>query len=129
MPIPASHRRPRARRLGGRTTVVGMFALPCTAVLSTVQSASAAPAAKTLGTTHTVQDGETLYRIARAENVPGGWQALASANKISSPYTLTPGQVLTLPSDTSPSAPTKASPSTYTVQPGDTLYRIAHKYQ
>ncbi|MGI5141649.1 MULTISPECIES: LysM peptidoglycan-binding domain-containing protein [unclassified Streptomyces] len=106
-----------------------MFALACTAVLSTVQSASAAPAAKTLGTTHTVQDGETLYRIARAENVPGGWQALASANEISSPYTLMPGQVLALPSDTSPSAPTKASPSTYTVQPGDTLYRIAHKYQ
>ncbi|MED7823299.1 LysM peptidoglycan-binding domain-containing protein, partial [Streptomyces chiangmaiensis] len=106
-----------------------MFALACTAVLSTVQSASAAPAKAAAGTTHTVQGGDTLYRIARSEKVPGGWQALASANKISSPFTLVPGQVLSLPSDTSSSAPTRASSSTYTVHPGDTLYRIARKYQ
>ncbi|MET8634849.1 LysM peptidoglycan-binding domain-containing protein [Streptomyces sp. NPDC004096] len=110
-----------------------MFALCCTAVLSTVQ-ANAAPAAKAVAAnsvpTHTVQNGDTLYRIARSAHVPGGWQALAEANKISSPYTLVPGQVLNLSSsggDSGSSA--RSSAATYTVQPGDTLYRIAHTYQ
>ncbi|MGW7673619.1 LysM peptidoglycan-binding domain-containing protein [Streptomyces sp. NPDC054775] len=110
-----------------------MFALCCTAVLSTVQ-ANAAPAAKAVAgnsvPTHTVQYGDTLYRIARSAHVAGGWQALAEANKISSPYTLVPGQVLNLSSsggDSGSSA--EASSTTYTVQPGDTLYRIARTYQ
>ncbi|TFV34251.1 LysM domain-containing protein [Streptomyces sp. T1317-0309] len=36
-------------------------------------------------TTYTVQPGDTLYRIARTYQVPGGWEALAEANDIWSP--------------------------------------------
>ena len=59
-----------------------------------------APApATTGGGTYTVQAGDTLGRIAAAQGVAGGWQALYAANddQLSSPDRITVGQVLQLP--------------------------------
>ncbi|WP_055490166.1 LysM peptidoglycan-binding domain-containing protein [Streptomyces sp. TP-A0356] len=115
MPLHAAKRSSRARRFyAGGAVTVGTFALACTVALGTAQAASAAPAvtatkAQSAGTaTYTVQPGDHLASIARTLHVPGGWQAIASANHLSSPYTLQPGQVLTLPAGSSPAA---ASPA------------------
>jgi LysM repeat protein len=47
------------------------------------------------GQTHTVQPGDYLVALARRFGVT--WQELASANNIGWPYTIYPGQVLTIP--------------------------------
>jgi len=99
---------------------------------------------------HTVRAGETLYCIGRGYGV-SPW-AIASTNRIFSPYRLFIGQVLTIPNvpwTTIPAGPTCARqfsgtppPVTpgpmpppppgcralYTVVPGDTLLRIARTY-
>ncbi len=113
MPRHAAKRPSRARRLSaGGAVTVGTLALACTLSLGTAQAASAAPAtarttAQAAGTlTYTVQLGDHLAAIARSYKVPGGWPAVASANHLSSPYIIQPGQVLTLP--TGSSAPAKA---------------------
>ena len=56
---------------------------------------AAAPAA---GGSYTVVAGDTLFTIAAAHGVSGGWQALYQANTgvISDPATIYPGQVLQL---------------------------------
>ena len=46
--------------------------------------------------THTVQQGETLFRISLRYGV--SWVAIAQANNISSPYVIYPGQTLIIPS-------------------------------
>lgn len=48
---------------------------------------------------YTVARGDTLWGIARKENVPGGWQALWKANRgsISNPNLIYPGQKLSIP--------------------------------
>jgi LysM repeat protein len=123
MPIPAFNRSSRARRFSaGGAATVGALALACTVALGTAQAAQAAPASATVAgtpapsagkTTYTVRPGDHLAAIARALNVPGGWQALAAANKLSSPYIIYPGQVLTVPagSSSAPAAKT-AAPAT-----------------
>lgn len=45
--------------------------------------------------THTVQPGETLFRISLQYGVD--WQALATENDVGPPYVIYPGQVLTIP--------------------------------
>lgn len=45
--------------------------------------------------THTVQPGETLFRISLQYGVD--WQALATENNVNPPYVIYPGQVLTIP--------------------------------
>lgn len=62
---------------------------------------------------YTVRPGDSLYSISREFNV--SWQAIASANNISSPYTLYPGQQLLIP---------QACYLHYTVQRQDTLSLI-----
>jgi LysM repeat protein len=87
-------------------------------------------------TIYTVQSGDTLSSIARAHGVTV--QAIVEANNIANPNLIIAGQVLTIPgvsglADISSSAgatPTPApvaSPNdeTYTVQPGDSLSKIA----
>ena len=61
-------------------------------------AAAPAPAAAG-GGTYTVQAGDTLGRIASAQGVAGGWQALFAANddQLSSPDRIAVGQVLQLP--------------------------------
>ena len=51
------------------------------------------------GETYTVQDGDTLSKIADKLGVQGGWQHLADANAdtISNPNLVFVGQVLQLP--------------------------------
>lgn len=93
-------------------------------------AASAGPALA--DTTYTVQGGDTLSSIARAHGVTV--QAIVAANNITNPNFISVGQVLVIPgvsgladvpvSSTPAAAPT-AGGQTYTVQPGDSLSRIA----
>lgn len=69
--------------------------------------------------THTVQPGETLFSIARRYNT--AVDAIKSLNNLSS-NVLSIGQVLRIPSN-------ENSPQlTHTVQPGETLFSIARRY-
>jgi len=68
---------------------------PAAASPQPVAVPAAAPAA---GGSYTVVAGDTLFTIAAAHGVSGGWQALYQANTgvISDPATIYPGQVLQL---------------------------------
>ncbi|MFD1659040.1 LysM peptidoglycan-binding domain-containing protein [Streptomyces caeni] len=121
MRIPAFNHSARARRFSvGGAVVAGAFALACTAMPGTAQAASGTPAvartaAQATGTaTYTVKSGDTLFGIARSRKVPGGWQAIAAANKISSPYIIRPGQVLTLPGGSSSAGEAQTQTQTQT---------------
>jgi LysM domain/Transglycosylase SLT domain len=116
MPMSASNRSSWARRFSTGGALAGTFALACTVALGTAQAAHAAPAAKT---TYTVKPGDHLASIARALKVPGGWQAIASANHLASPYVIKPGQVLVLPAGTAATTKT-TSPSTAPAATGKT---------
>jgi lipoprotein-anchoring transpeptidase ErfK/SrfK len=78
---------------------------------------------------HTVKPGETLFAIATRYGVTV-W-ALTQANDIGNPSTLYAGQVLTIPSGGTPPPrsddipPSAGATKTYSVQRGDTLFRIA----
>lgn len=74
--------------------------------------------------TYTVKSGDTLSAIGSKLGV--NWQNIASANGIGSPYTIYPGQVLTIPGGSTTSTSTSTS-STYTVVSGDTLSGIGSK--
>jgi LysM repeat protein len=85
--------------------------------------------------THTVQSGENLFRIALKYNL--STQQLASANGISNADQLLAGTVLNIPGCGGSAATSGGSTgatgstgsgSTYTVQAGDNLFRIALKY-
>jgi len=73
---------------------------------------------------HTVQPGENLFRIALRYGTTV--QAIANANGIANPAMIYVGQVLAVPS--SGSQPPAAGGTTYVVQPGDNLFRIALRY-
>ena len=62
---------------------------------------------------HTVQPGDSLYRIAQMHGVPLPF--LIQQNELREPYRLTPGQAIVIPQPT----------QTYTVKRGDTLGDIA----
>ncbi len=75
---------------------------------------------------HTVARGETLSSIGRLYNV-SPW-AIASANRLVNPNRIYAGQALYIPAGSSYQGPLPCG-TYYTVQRGDTLYRIgvAHK--
>lgn len=129
-----------------------VFASPVATPGATVMP-TAAPPGTILGT-HIVRSGESLYCIGRAYSV-SPW-AIASTNSIVWPYTIYVSQTLKIPNVTwfnippgvvcvqqfsgTVSAPTPV-PGTpvptvtpavcalsYTIQPGDTLLRIAQRY-
>jgi LysM repeat protein len=82
-------------------------------------------------TTHVVQRGETLYRIALRYGV--GVDALAKANNITNPSHILAGQTLVIPtfdaSQPTVENPTVAgTPTTHIVAPGETLASIAAAY-
>ncbi len=73
--------------------------------------------------THVVAPGENLYRIGLQYNV--SWLTIAQLNNIPAPYTIKVGQTLQI---TQGEAKTPTSPTTYTVQAGDNLFRIGLKF-
>ena len=70
--------------------------------------------------TYTVVSGDTLSGIGAKLGVD--WKDIANANGIKPPYTIYPGQKLTIPGGNSTS-----SSKTYTVKSGDTLSEIGQK--
>jgi len=80
------------------------------------QLLGATPTGQTL---YAVKPGDTLYRIATLYGVTVA--AIVSANAITNPNLIYPGQVLVIPSG----ATTQIR---YVVKPGDTLWRIATTY-
>ena len=90
-----------------------------------------------------VARGDTMYSLARKYDTTV--EDLASANKLSSPYTLSVGQILSLPGVKQPikttdtivvpekkaagvQTTTRVALADITVGPGDTLYSISRKY-
>ncbi len=88
------------------------------------------------GSTYVVQPGDNLFRIALRNGLTT--QQLAQANGITNPNIIFVGQRLIIPgAGGTPVTVTPVTPTTtpeppettsYTVQPGDTLYRIAVRY-
>jgi LysM repeat protein len=86
------------------------------------------------GTTHVVQPGENLFRIALRYGKTVS--ALAEANGIVNPNLILVGQVLTIPGTgdgtatptPDPDQPTPPTTTTHIVQRGENLYRIALRY-
>jgi N-acetylmuramoyl-L-alanine amidase len=94
-----------------------------TPVPPTAVPATLAPLSPT-GGLHTVQPGERLFSIARLYNVNP--YAIAQLNAIPAPYLIYPGQQLKIPGTGSvPPAPPPSGATSYTVLPGDSLFRIA----
>lgn len=79
-----------------------------------------APASGGSSGTYTVQSGDCLSAI--GEKLGVDWTAIASANGIGSPYTIYPGQVLTIPGGGSGNGGRY-----YTVQSGDCLSAIGER--
>ena len=86
---------------------------------------SAAPSQNTV--TYTVQRGDTLYSIARRHGV-SLWD-IVSANGITNPNLIYPGQQLTISGGATPAPSTPSTSSTtHVVVRGETLTRIALRY-
>ncbi len=112
----------RALKIGA-VIVAAMVALAgCNASgrppLTAPSGASAATATSDLGESggvYTVQEGDTVYDVAKSFNV--ALRELIDANRLAAPYELTPGQTLTIP-------PRR----THVVQAGDTVYGVSRHY-
>lgn len=83
-------------------------------------SGSSAPSSE-----YVVQPGDTLYSIARRFGT--SVDAIRLANGIVNPWYISVGQKLTIPQATVPAS--SASGTSYVVEPGDTLYSIAARFQ
>ena len=94
-----------------------------------VVGVDAAARTRSSATTYTVRRGDTLAKV--AVKLGSDIEALARINGLKKPYRLTPGQVLKGPGAAGKAAgkvtPPKASPETYVVQRGDTLFAIANR--
>jgi tetratricopeptide (TPR) repeat protein len=89
------------------------------------------PAAKTGPSWHVVNRGETLYSLARTNNVTV--KALCSANNLPATYRLKIGERILIPAPGAAAAGRKpAGPDgiiTYQVKPGDSLTSVAKKFR
>jgi LysM repeat protein len=79
-------------------------------------------------TTYVVQPGDNLFRIALRHGT--SVEAIAQANNIANPSEIDVGQTLIIPAGGQPVQPAPPRPggTTYVVQPGDNLFRIALRY-
>lgn len=87
------------------------------------------PPLPTANSSYVVQPGEYLIQIARTLGLE--WQPIAQLNGLIPPqYLVYPGQILQLPGSGTTAAPPSppVTTETYTVQPGDTLFKIALRY-
>ncbi len=103
------------------TSVVGGTSVAPTATALTVTTPTAGHPS-----TYTLHEGEHPYCIARRFDIDPG--ELMSANGLGSSTVTYPGLVLTIPSGASSFPPPRAlisHPTTYTVDPGETIYSIA----
>lgn len=83
-------------------------------------SSSSSSGSSSSGGVYIVQPGDYLSLIAHKFGTT--YTAIAQANGISYPYTIYPGEKLTIPGASS------SGSWTYTVQPGDSLYSIGQRY-
>lgn len=96
---------------------------------TTAGDAAATTATGTPPTTevnHTVQLGESLYRIGLQYGY--SWTVLAQYNGITNPNYVTPGQVIKIPAAGTPPPTIPPGEQLYTVKRGDTLGMIAAAY-
>lgn len=77
-------------------------------------------------TVHIVQPGETLFSIGLRYGTTV--DAIAQANGIVNPWFIYVGQELAIPGGSGGTRPSGSTGTTYVVQPGDTLYSIAVRY-
>jgi LysM repeat protein len=73
---------------------------------------------------HTVKAGETLAKIGQQYGL--SWSLIAQANNLPNPNRILVGQVLCIPVVGTP--PPASCATVHTVQPGETLHRIALRY-
>jgi len=99
--------------------------LALTTSLAVVTPVDAAPVATSVPTWHRVAWGETLFSIGRLYNV-SPW-AIASANRLANPNRIYAGRWLYIPAGPGYPRPQPCG-SYYTVQSGDTLFRIGRIY-
>lgn len=101
---------------------------PAPADASAARPATASAAAPQKAVTHTIRRGDTLASLSRHYGV--SMAAISAANpQLSDPHSLRVGQTITVPAPgSSVSAAPSALPSTYKVQPGDTMWAIARKF-
>jgi LysM repeat protein len=89
-------------------------------------TATTAPAEAGTPATHTVQEGENLFRIALKYGL--SYQTVAAYNGITNPNIIIPGQQIKIPSTDDGETPPAGEEGTYVVQSGENLFRIALKY-
>ena len=110
-------------------TTASPIAVPTTSVPATPVPTTPTPAPTSLPTgqaTHVVQRGENLFRIALRYGTTV--ESVASANGIANPARIYAGQVLIIPSPGAQPPSPSTGATTYVVQPGDNLFRIALRY-
>jgi LysM repeat protein len=97
--------------------------LACVALLAVGVAPALAQA-----TTHVVQPGENLFRIALRYGV--SVDSIMAANNLTNPNFVYSGQVLTIPSGDAPVTPAawEAGSATHVVAPGETLLSLARRY-
>ncbi|WP_353945976.1 LysM peptidoglycan-binding domain-containing M23 family metallopeptidase [Streptomyces sp. HUAS MG91] len=96
MPAQAKHRRPKTRRA---TRAAALATVGGAALALPLIGATGAQAASSGSATYTVKSGDTLAKIAKSQNVDGGWQQLYKDNKSvigANASLITPGIKLTV---------------------------------
>ncbi len=77
-------------------------------------------------TVYYIRRGDTLYEISLELGIE--MEELIEENNLDNPGRIFPGQILSLPGIRKQSSLFPSSVTTYEIQPGDTLYRISHRF-